>query len=632
MLDSMRSAASGILGKVIIGVLVVAFAVWGIADIFTGFAGDSVAKVGDEEIDVQTFDREFRAEMGRYSQQLGMTLTPEQARSFGVDRAALSRLISVAALDGAAKEMGLAVGDKAVGTDIVNDETLRGAFGRFDRDLFRQTLQMNGISEERFVEQRRAGMVREQLIDVISAGVVAPEATVDVVARYQGETRTAGYIILPPSLVGEIEDPDEETLQKFYEAGASAFTLPETRDISFMILEPENVTETITISEEDLKAAYEQRRGEYDVPERREIQQVTFASEEAAKEALEKLRSGTKTEEVVQGLGLTMKDVDLGMVGRSELMSPALADAAFSAESGAWSEPVQGPLGWSIFHVGEISAAKPSTYEEVKDDLRRKLELEMAQEQIYDIQNNIEDARAGGETLAEIAARYNLTLREIDGVTKDGKTRRGDDVEMPEDTPNMLETAYSNGVGEQIPPLATSKQGYYWMQVDAVTPAEVQPLADVRERVLTIWKNEKRASELQALAEKLVERGNAGESFETIAGEYGRSVLTAQGIGRNASNDTFSRSAVTKLFATPEGGFTYGPVGIGDSLLLMQVKEVREPDLAKNSERYKEIAASVRDSIQADMLQVFVTAYRNELGVEVNPSLIAQVTGADTTQ
>lgn len=632
MLDSMRSAASGILGKVIIGVLVVAFAVWGIADIFTGFAGDSVAKVGDEEIDVQTFDREFRTEMNRYSQQLGMTLTPEQARSFGVDRAALSRLISVAALDGAAKEMGLVVGDEAVGKDIMTDETLRGAFGRFDRDLFRQTLQMNGISEERFVEERRAGMVREQLIDVISAGVAAPEATVDVVARYQGETRAAGYIILPPSLVGEIEDPDEETLQKFYEAGASAFTLPETRDISFMILEPEDVTQTMTISEEDLQAAYEQRRGEYDVPERREIQQVTFASEDAAKEALEKLRSGTKTEEVVQGLGLTMEDVDLGMVGRSELMSPALADAAFSAESGAWSEPVQGPLGWSIFHVGEVSAAKPSTYEEVKDDLRRKLELEMAQEQIYDIQNNIEDARAGGEPLADIAARYNLTLREIDGVTEDGKTRQGDDVEMPEDAPNMLETAYSNGVGEQIPPLATSKQGYYWMQVDSVTPAEVQPLDDVRERVLTIWKNEKRTSELQALAEKLVERGNAGESFEKIAGEYGRSVLTAQGIGRNASNDTFSRSAVAKLFATPEGNFTSGPVGIGDSLLLMQVKEVREPDLAKDSARYKEIAASVRDSIQADMLQVFVTAYRNELGVEVNPSLIAQVTGADTTQ
>ncbi|WP_293341598.1 peptidyl-prolyl cis-trans isomerase [Parvibaculum sp.] len=632
MLDSMRSAASGFLGKAIIGVLVVAFAVWGIADIFTGFGGDTVAQVGDEEIDLPTFDREFRVEVDRFSQRIGQPLTLEQARAFGVDRSALSRLVSVATLDAAAKEIGLAVGDEAVALDIMTDENLQGAFGRFDREIFRQTLRANGISEERFIEQRRKGMVREQLVDAISAGVAAPESIVDVVARFQDETRVAGYIILPPSLVGDIAEPDEETLRTFYQAGASAFTLPETRDISFMVLEPEDITQTMTISDEDLQAAYEQRRGEYDVPERREVEQVTFGSEEAAKEALAKLRSGTATEEIVKELGLTMEDIELGTVSRAEMLSPDLAEAAFSVESNSWSEPVKGPLGWSIFHVGEISPAKPSTYEEVKDDLRRKIELELAQEQIYDIQNNIEDARAGGETLADIAARYNLTLREIDGVTEDGKTRQGADVEMPEDLPNLLETAYANGVGEQIPPLATSRQGYYWVQVDAVTPAEVQPLDDVRERVLELWKETRRTAELQALAEKLAERGNAGESFEKIAGEYGRSVLATPGIGRNSRNDTFSRTAVTKLFATPEGGFTWGPVGVGDSLLLMQVKEIREPDLAKDSSRYREIAANVRDSIQADMLQVFVTGYQREIGVEVNTGLIAQVTGADVAQ
>ena len=632
MLDSLRSAASGILGKVIIGVLVIAFAVWGIADIFTGFAGDTVATVGDEEIDTTTYDREFRIEMDRAGQRIGTQLTPEQARAFGLSRSALSRLISIAALDGAAKDMGLAVGDDAVGLDIMTDQSLQGAFGRFDRELFRQTLRANGISEERFIEQRRKGMVREQLIDAISAGVAAPESIVDVVARYQEETRTAGYIILPPSLAGEIEDPDEETLQAFHEAGASAFTLPETRDISFMVLEPEDITQTMTISDEDLRAAYEQRRGEYDVPERREIKQVTFASEEAANEALEKLRGGTPTEEIVAELDLTMKDVELGMISRAELLSPALAEAAFSAESGAWSEPVSGPLGWSIFHVGDISPAKPSTYESVKDDLRRTIELELAQEQIYDIQNNIEDARAGGESLADIAARYGLTLREIDGVTADGKTRKGDPVELPEELPGLLETAYSNGVGEQIPPLATAGQGYYWLQVDAITPAEVQPLDEVRERVLSLWKERKRAAELQALASELVERGNAGESFEKIADEYDRSVLTMPGIGRNAQNDTFSRTAVASLFATPEGGFTSGPVGVGESLLLMQVKEIRVPDLKKDSEKYAEIEKNVRDSIEADMLQVVVTGYQKELGVEVNAGLVAQITGASTTQ
>ena len=632
MLDSLRRSASGWVAKLLIGLLAVSFAVWGIADIFSGFGGNTLAQVGDEEIDGVAFERELRAEMDRFSQRLGQPVTLDQARRFGIDRAALSRLISLAALDGAARDLGLAVGDEAVGQAILTDPNLQGGFGRFDRELFRQTLRANGISEERFVEQRRKAMARDQLITSLTQGVAAPDALVRVVANYQEETRTAGYIILPPSLAGEIEDPDAETLQSFYEAGAAAFTLPETRDISFMILEPEHITQTMTISEDDLREAYEQRRGDYDVPERREVQQVTFGTEDAAKEALEKLRSGTETETIVKELGLTMKDVDLGNVSRGEMLSPDLADAAFSIEGGAWSEPVKGPLGWSILHVGSISAAIPSTYEEVKDKLRQTLELEMAQEQIYDIQNSIEDARAGGEPLESIATRYNLNLRQISGVTQDGKTRNGDPVELPEALPELLETAYSNGAGEQIPPLATTGQGYYWVQVDAVTPAAVQPLDEVRDRVLTIWKQRERATRLEALAEKLAARGNAGESFEKIAVELDRGVLTMPQIPRNAQNDTFSRTAVAKLFATPEGGFAWGPVGLGESLLLMQVQKVHEPALDKGSDKYAEIRNGVRDSIQTDMLQSFVVGYQKELGVEVNTGLYEQMTATDGTR
>ena len=627
MLDSLRKTASGFVGMAIIGILVIAFAVWGIADIFTGFTGDSVAEVGDEEIDAASYDREFRAELDRMSERLGQPLTRDQAVRFGVDRLALSRLIGVATLDAAARDLGLTVGDEAVGTDIMTDPNLQGSFGRFDRDLFRQTLARNGIPEERFIEQRRKGMARAQLTDTVLAGVPAPEAMIDVILRFQQETRTAGYIILPPSLVGEIEDPDEETVQSFYEAGAAAFTLPETRDFSFMEIEPADIVRTITVSDEALEEAYERTRGEYDVPERRELQQITFATEEAAAEALGNLRGGGSVEEVVKGLGLTMDDVDLGKVSRDEMLSPELANAAFSLESGAWSEPVRGPLGWSIFHVGEIEPGKESTFAEVKDKVRAAYEIELAREQIYDIQNAIEDARAGGEPLADIAARYDLNLRSVSGVTEDGKTRTGEAVELP-DLPGLLEAVYDSQVGDQNPPKDTGKEGYYWVQVDAVTPAARQPLDEVRDRVVSLWKERKRAAELEALAQKLVDRGNAGESFDKIAGEYGRSVLAMPGIQRYAQNDTFSRTAVTKLFAAPEGGFVYGPVGLGDSLLVMRVREIRDPDVRKDSKAYEEAKADLRDSLSADMLQTFVVGYQTEIGVSVNQGLLQRLTSA----
>lgn len=631
MLDTLRKGASGWVAKVLIGLLAISFGVWGIADIFTGFGGDTVATVGDEKIDSPTFQRELRNEMNEFSQRIGRPLTLDEARQFGIDRASLSRLVSLAALDGAAEGLGLATGDEAVGRNIMTDQQLQGPFGRFDRELFRQSLQQNGISEERFVEQRRKFMERTQLIDAIQIGVAAPDTLIGAVARFQEETRVAGYVILPPSLVGDIPDPDEETVKSFYEAGASAFTLPETRDFTVMVIEPSDITHTMAISDETLEAAYEQRRGEYDVPERREVLQITFGSEEEAKAALEKLRGGEKVETILEGLTLTMKDVDLGKVSREEMLSPALAEAAFALESGAWSEPTQGPLGWSILRAGNIEAAKPSSFDEVKEDLRASLELEMARDQIYDIQNAIEDARAGGESLADIAKRYDLELRRISGVTQDGKTRDGQPVDLP-DLPDLLQTVYENQAGDQVPPLDSGKDGYYWVQIDSVTAAEVRPLEDVRGELIGIWKEKKRSAELEALAQKLAERGNKGESFDTIAGDYGRSVLTTPGIQRYAESDTFSRTAVSKLFATPQDGFTYGPVGLGDSLLLMQVKEIREPAVDSASEKYRTAQDNIRDSLQADMIQTILVGYQQELGVEVNNTLLQQLTATDTGQ
>ena len=628
MLDSLRKTASGIVGFGIIGLLVIAFAVWGIADIFTGFSDDTVAEVGDQKIDAATFEREFRMEIDRLSERLGQPLTREQAVRFGGDRMALSRLVAVMSLDEAAGDLGLAIGDEAVGRDIVSDPNLHGAFGRFDRDLFRQLLRQNGIPEERFIEQRRKGMMRAQLSGVVEAGIPVPEVLVETMLRFREETRTAGYIILPPSLVTDIPAPSEEDIVSLYEAGASAFTLPETRDFAIMEIEPSDLLETISVSDEQLQAAYAERRGEYDVPERRELIQITFPSEADANGALARLRDGAAISSIADELGLDESDFDLGSVTRDDLLSPDLADAAFGAEAGVWTEPVRGPLGWAIFRTGSIEAGRPSTFEGVREQLLATLKLELAREQIYDTQNAIEDARAGGETLESISERFGIEVRRFSGVTSQGQTRDGKTVELP-DLPGLLDAVFKNMEGDQIPPLDTGKEGYYWIEINNITPSARKPLEEVRTEVVNVWTAQQRAAALEELAQTLAERGNAGESFEKIAGELDRSMLTVPGIQRYAQNDTFSRTAVTKMFAVPEGSFTWGPVGLGDSLILMQVRSVRTPDAAKGSESYEKARADLTDSIGADMLQTFVIGYQNEAGVSVNQRLLQRLTSAD---
>lgn len=614
----------------IIGLLVVAFAVWGINDIFTGYGGDTVASVGSEKVDAIAFQRELRVEMDQAGQRLGQPVTLEMARRFGIDRMALSRLMSLAALDGATRQLGLAVGDDIVGADIVSDPALQGPFGRFDRDLFRQALRNQGVTEERFIEQRRKYLARRQLIDVIDTGIAAPDAMIGAVGRFQEETRTVGYVILPAALAGETGEPDEEIVQTVYQAGASAFTLPETRDFSFMVLEPENLTHAVTISDEELALAFEQRRGDYDTPERRDVVQIPFGSEAAARAAHERLVAGTPVSTVVADLGLSLADVERGLVTREALLSLDLGAAAFALDEGRFSEPVQGPLGWVIMHVRKIEAEKLAELDTVKEELRAALELEIARDQVYDIQNAIHDERAGGASLEDVAERYNLTVRHIAGVTADGRTRGGDAVELP-DLPDLLRLVYEIGIGEMAPPQQTD-DGYYWVDVVNIDPPHLKPLDEVRDQVVKLWREQTRDAALIERAEALTARANKGESFDAIAAELGRAVLTAPGMRRHAQSDTFSRQAVVKAFAAPEGGVVWGPLGLGDGLVLMQIRDVIEPELDPASEIYAKARENVLDSIRADMIQTFITGYQNELGYDVNARLVRQLTAADSGQ
>lgn len=632
MLDSMRKASSGWIAKILMGLLVISFAVWGVNDVFQGYSSTSVATVGDTEISAVDFQRAVDDSIRQYSQRLNQPLTRAQAHQYGLDSAALSQLIGLAAFDTGAKQSGLTVGDTVVAQNITSDPSLAGTFGKFDRDGFDQQLQRMGTTEKAFIEDRRKYLVRMQLNSAIEAGVEAPDTMINAISTYQGETRTAAYIILPPQAVGTIGEPDKKTIEAYYTKAAIHFTTPELRDFSVMVLNPDDLTANITISDEDLEVAYASRRAAYDVPERRIVQQIPFATEDAAKAADVRLKAGTPVATIVGELGLEMSDIELGNVSSTEMISKEVADAAFALKPDSYSDPIKGPLGTVILHVGAVTPSVPSTFEDVKEKLRATLASEKAHSDVYDVQNEIEDARAGGMSLQEATAKYHLKLTTFKGISAVGKTLDG---KVPDNLPqykDLLKIVFENGQGDQIPPGDTGTSGYYWVAIDNVTPATLQPLADVQDKVVALWKNEERKSKLQEMAQNLTERGNKGESIDKLAASIGRSALTSPSIKRASQNETFSRLAVSRLFALPKGGFTDGPVGFGDSMIVMQVKSIDVPKIDIESDDYKSTQEALTEALSNDILVTMVLGYESKLGTKVNTKLLDQLTMDGTQQ
>src|SRR5471030_1624314 len=115
MLRGMRKASSNWLGKIIMatvmGVLIISFGVWGIADIFKGFGQSTLVKIGRTEISIEQFRQLYTERLQQIGRQFGRPLTMDQARAFGLDRQVLQQTIAEAALDEEARRLGLGQSD-----------------------------------------------------------------------------------------------------------------------------------------------------------------------------------------------------------------------------------------------------------------------------------------------------------------------------------------------------------------------------------------------------------------------------------------------------------------------------------------------------------------------------------------
>src|SRR5437879_237002 len=189
MLRGMRKASSNWLGKivmaVVMGVLIVSFGVWGIADIFKGFGQSSLAKVGGTEISTEQFRQIYTDKLQQLGRQFGRPLTMEQARAFGLDRQVLQQTIAEAALDEEARRMGLGQSEAETMRMIYSDPNFKGVGGAFDPARFQATIRQFGFTEQRYIADQRRVSLRRQIAGTISAGLEPPSGLIDELSRFQ---------------------------------------------------------------------------------------------------------------------------------------------------------------------------------------------------------------------------------------------------------------------------------------------------------------------------------------------------------------------------------------------------------------------------------------------------------------
>ena len=487
MLDALRKSVGSWVAKVFIGLLVLSFAVWGIADIFSGYRGTEVARVGETEIPVEVYRNELQREIQQVSQRVGTYLTLEQARSFGLDGRVLGRLIAEASLDEEARRRGLGMSDAVVADSIRQDPSFQAPGGQFDRPYFEQFLRATGMSEATFVEQQRRRVLRQVVADAVGGGAPSPNVIAEAVHRYTNEERSAEYVRLTAAALDEAPEPTEEELRSYFDENSDQFRAPELRRVAFIELDPETLSEDIEVTEADARAWFESRSGQFTRAERRTIEQIPFPSIEAAQDARAAIEGGATFEEIAEEQGVSEEDRTLGTLARDDVVDAQIAEAAFALEEGAVSEPVEGMFASVLLRVTSIEAGDEQSFESAADEARRQVALDRAGGEIFDLYNMVEDDRAGGLTLAEIAERRSLPYRTIDSLDQQGRDADGVPVaDLP--APNeLIQQVFGIEVGDEADAIQIGSEGYLFVELLDVTPARERTFEEARDDVREAW-------------------------------------------------------------------------------------------------------------------------------------------------
>ncbi|MEF2550176.1 peptidyl-prolyl cis-trans isomerase [Aurantimonas sp. A2-1-M11] len=619
MLNTLRGSISGWTAKILLGLLVLSFAVWGIGDVFRGSVANAVLTAGETEVSLQDYALAYNRAESRLASQIGRQPTAEEAEMFGISQSVISQLVAGAVLDEQGRRIDLGLSQDRLAQVIAEDPTFQDASGNFSRAQFQNALYNARISETDYIRGQENQAVRSQIVDAVSEGIVIPDAFATALGLYNGERRTVEYMTLTPAVIPSVADPSEEVLASYFAENTQRYAAPEYRSVSFAVLTPEALADPSTITDEAVAEDYEQYKDRYTTPEQRRVQQIAFPDEAAATEAKAKLDGGASFEDVARDAGRSPADIDLGLVSRAQIPDATVADAAFGLAEGETSDVVNGAFGPVLLRVAEIQPGAVQPLEEVSDEIRSALALVAANDTANSAYNAFEDARAGGATFAEAAQSAGVTVQTIPAVDREGNGPDGQPVPEQPSAQEFLPGVFETEPGMDNVPINFQSNGYVFYDVISIDPARDRTLDEVRDRVIADWKAAETDRLLAERAAQMKSELEAGQSIAEVAAAAGVEARTAASISRQSGASELGQAGVNAAFSGGPGTVATAAGREAGSQVVLRVSEVAPPADPASS-----VAANERSQmtgmLENDVLESYVSLLQNDTPIAVHPA------------
>lgn len=608
MLLAIRDRATGWIAWIIVILLIIPFALWGIQEYMGGGSEPVVASVDGHEITRNTLNQRYERVLRSMSER------PEGAEAARLRRQVLDSMIADYVVVETARDEGMRIPSGEVNASIRQVEAFQ-VNGKFDQERYVQVLNANRLDPETFWAQQRRDLLRQQLLAAVGESTFVTNAEIDAFIRLRDRKVSLAYIEVPAAKFNESVEVSNDEIQKFYEANADQFKTPEQVKLKYLMLDPASLAAAVDVTDEQLRQMYAERKDSLFQPEQLQAAHILVAvpagadeaTVAAARERAQALRKRIADGEDFAAVAKQNSDDQASAVQGGDLgnITPGSREESFELalaelKEGQVSQPVRTSNGFELIKLVKRTPAGQPSFEQVRERLAQEYRRQQAEERYYRESETLYDLTYENPLTLDVAAKaLDLQIQETGWISRDGSN---DGLGAQSE---VLDTAFSeeslgggnlaDGVNSKLIELKSANDDKQFnpvvvFRVADHRPAESKPLEQVRGQIENVLRQRKIREMTNAKAEDLLAQLRGGAQVEAVAKDAGFQVVQAGFVGR--SDTTKPQSVVEQAFALGkpapnETRYGVAPLPSG-GMAVVAVNEVRDGDPAAMDQRQRE--------------------------------------------
>lgn len=644
MLQTLRDKSSGWIATVILGLLCIPFAFFGMEQYLFQRNATYAAKIEAppawwpsapswwpatmlwqrEEISVDEFRTTFEQLRQQQRQAEGEAFDARAFDSADNKRQALEGLIDRRIMRMMAQREGMAVGDATLRDTIQSIPAFQVA-GKFDPQSYQLALSSQNQTPRQFEEIVRNDLQQTVIPRGIADSAFVTKSEVDRLLGLIAETRSVSYVALPAPAedTAPVSDAD---IQRWYQQNAARFRAPESVTLEVLDVDSAKLPAAAAPDEAALRERYAQEQARFGGGEQRLVSHILVKDQAKANALATQAKAAgadfaALARANTEDAGSKAGGGDLGWIEKNGAMVKPFEDAVFAMDQGEVRGPVQSDFGFHIIQVREIKAGQQKPFEEVRDQLLAE-QIETDREKSFNelLGKLVDEVYKNPTTLSAAASMAGLQVRTVPGVTRVPSQLVEDPVLS---NPAVLRTAFTDSLiqdGTVSDPVEIAPGRSVLLRVKAHVPERAQPLAQVRDQVIAAIRADRTAKAATAAADAVLAQVRGGQTLAQVATARGLEATDLPDLPRNAPvPDPLANEAIFAAAPPAAGKGTPGKARTADGrMVVFVVNKVTPGDIAKAlPEQRLQLQQQLAQVAGTEDAQAMVRALRKRLTITV---------------